>query len=136
VTQSAVLALQLLGGEMISLEDAQENFPGITNVARTRARILSEKLEKQLLAKLMMMVEGGQLDPAAHIQMIRSIRKGKTLDAVFEEFVIKPQEEQAAGMLTSGLDGSQLLPGPAPAGELGPGGAGLGPQPPAAPDPA
>lgn len=129
VAQSAVLALQLVGGNVISMEDAQENFPGIPDVARTRARILAEMLEKQLGAKILMGVQQGSVSDRALVQMLRKARDGSTLDAIYEEFVIKPQEQQQEGMLTSGLDGSQMMPG----GMGGPPGAG-GPMPPPPPD--
>lgn len=130
VAQSAVLAIQLRGAEIISLEDAQENYPGIVDVARTRSRILGEKIEAQLLAKLLMMSESGEIDPESLIKMRRDIRKGDELDDVFERYVVKPMKERQEGMLTSGLDGSMLPPGPMPT-EPGMG----GPMPPDAPPP-
>jgi hypothetical protein len=130
VAQSAVLALQLLGGGVISLEDAQENMPGITNVARTRARILNETFGKQLLADILMQLEAKSISGGQIVKMMRDIDKGASLVDVYEEFIIKPQEEAQKNMLTSGLDGSQLMPGPQPMGELG-----AGPQPPQAPAP-
>jgi hypothetical protein len=130
VTQSAVLALQLHGGGMISLEDAQENYPGITDVARTRSRILNEQLGMQLMAKLMQMIESGEIDGQAHVDMMRDVAKGELLVDVFEKYVLKPQQAQRDMMLTSGLPGGgQLMPGSPPGAEGG------GMSPPTAPDP-
>jgi hypothetical protein len=133
VTQSAVLALQLHGGGMISLEDAQENYPGITDVARTRSRILNEQLGMQLMAKLMQMIESGEVDGQQHVDMMRDVAKGDLLVDVFEKYVLKPQQAMKDQMLTSGLPGGgQLMPGPPP---TSPAGGPGGPTPPTAPDP-
>jgi hypothetical protein len=130
VAQSAVLALQLRGGGIISTEDAQENIPGIVDVARTRSRVLAEELEAQLKADLLMKSQSGQLDPEALVRMIRDVRKGDSLDVVYAKYIIEPQKAAQENMLTSGLDGSQLMPGPPPMS-----GAAGGPAPPTAPAP-
>lgn len=114
VAQSAVLALQLVGGELISQEDAQENFPGIPDVARTRARIRAEMFEKQLGANILLGVQSGQVTPRMLIDMLRAARNGDPLDKIVEEIMVLPQEEAQKGMLTSGLTGGQLMPGAPP----------------------
>jgi len=129
VAQGAVLAIQLMGAGIISLEDAQENFPGITDVLRTQSRILSEMLEKQIGAKIFMGVQANSISDRELIEMLRDARQGKRIEEIFEK-VVEAAEKKAEEMLTSGLPGvGELMPGPQPAGELGP-------APPPAPDPA
>lgn len=128
VQSSAVLAIQLKGADIISLEDAQENYPGIVDVARTRSRILGEKIDAQILVKMLQGVQQGTLDDEALVKMRREVSAGGLLVDVFYEFVVKPQAKAKEGMLTSGLDGSQMMPGAPPGAD--------GATPPTPPDPA
>jgi hypothetical protein len=100
-------------------------------VARTRSRILAEQIEAQIKAQMLMMAQQGQLNNEALVDMLRDVRKGKSLDEVFYRYVVKPEKDAQEQMLTSGLDGSSLMPG-APPGGMPPGGA----APPTAPNPA
>jgi hypothetical protein len=129
VSQSAVIALQLVGGKMISIESAQENYPGITDVARERARLLAEEVEAQMKAKLWMSVQSGEVPEADLLKLLREIRRGMLFDEAFDKYIVGPKAEREAGMLTSGLTGGKVAPGPAPG--QGPGG-----QVPTAPNPA
>lgn len=126
VAQSAVIAIQLQGARLISTEDAQESYPGIVDVSRTRARLLAEEIEAQMKAKLWLAVQNGEVTDEQLLDLDEAIRKGVLFQEAYRKFVVEPRLEREEQMLTSGLDGSRLAPGQGPQGQ----------QVPAAPDPA
>jgi hypothetical protein len=116
VAQSAVIALQLVGGKMISIESAQENYPGITDVAKERARLLGEEIEAQMKAKLWMSVQSGEVPDEDLLELLREVQRGMLFTEAFREYIIEPKKVREASMLKSGLGGGMMAPGPAPGG--------------------
>lgn len=129
VAQAAVIALQLHGAKMISTQDVQENHPAITDVSRTRSRLLEEEIEAQMKAKLWMSVQAGEVSEEELLDLLADVRRGALFDVAFRKYIVEPKKKREAGMLTSGLDGSRMMPGAGPM--QGPGG-----QMPTAPNPA
>jgi hypothetical protein len=129
VSQSAVIALQLVGGKMISIETAQENYPGITNVARERARLLGEEIQAQMKAELWMAVQSKEVTSEQLADLYEDVLRGTLFVEAYRKFIIEPKKKRESQMLTSGLTGGKLMPGAAPG--QGPGG-----QMPVAPNPA
>jgi hypothetical protein len=129
VAQSAVIAIQLQGARLISTEDAQENYPGIVDVSRTRSRLLAEEIEAQLKASMWMALQSKQITDEQALDLLVAIKRGMLFDEAFRKFIVDPRKEREAGMLTSGLTGGMVEPGAAPG--QGPGG-----QMPVAPNPA
>lgn len=133
-SQSAVLQIQYAQNGYISEEFVQESIEGVNDVARERARIDAEKFKQIIFGKLIEAVQMGQVSNRQLIDMTKKRYEGDDLFDLFEEFVVKPEEEMmAAGPgPISGLTGQPLgLPPGAPLG-LGPGG---GPGVPPAPNP-
>ena len=124
--QAMVLGIQAQGAGFVSTEFVQENFEGITDVALERARIDVEQLQKMAYAQLLQGLEGGTIPKSALVRIAQARLNGDDLFELYNEFVVKPEEEQLEQQLTSGVDGSPIMPG-APA---GPAGAGAPPVPP------
>ncbi|NNM34017.1 MAG: hypothetical protein HKO53_13165, partial [Gemmatimonadetes bacterium] len=143
-SQSAVLQIQYAQNEYISHEFVQESIEGLNDIQKERARIDAEKMKKIIFGKLIEAVQMGQISNRQLIDITKKRYEGEDLFDLFEEFVVKPEEEALAagpGPL-SGLTGMPMGGPP----QLGPGGGGPpGPQPqeggppgqvPPAPDPA
>lgn len=140
-SQSAVLQIQYAQNEYISHEFVQESIEGVNDVARERARIDAEKFKMIIFGKIVEAVQMGTVTNRQLIEITKKRYEGDDLFDLFEEFIVKPEEEILAagpGPL-SGLTGGPLaLPpgGPAQGGPPGapPGGGGGGQVPPS-PDP-
>jgi hypothetical protein len=124
-----VNALQLVGGKMISVETAQENYPGITDVARERSRLLGEEIQAQMKAELWMAVQAKEVTSEQLADLYEDVLRGTLFVEAYRKFIIEPKKKRESQMLTSGLTGGKLMPGAAPG--QGPGG-----QMPVAPNPA
>lgn len=124
-----VLGIQAQGAGFVSSEFVQENFEGITDVSRERARIDVERMRDMAMAQLLQGLEQGTVPKAALVEIAKARADGKDLFEMFEKYVVKPAEQQQASMLTSGLTGEQMPPG-MPLG--GPAGPGMSPPPPEA----
>ncbi len=136
--QSAVLHIQYSQNEFVSKEFVQENLDGLTDVAREQARIDTEKFRAMALAKLLQGLEQGAIPDSALVEIARARLQGDELFDLFEQWVVKPQEEQMNQMLPA-MAGPGLQPGapmgPGPGGPGGPGGQPmLGPGPPPPPE--
>jgi hypothetical protein len=118
--QAMVLGIQASQAGFVSREFVQENFEGITDVALERERIDVENLRSMAFARLLQGLEQGQIPPEALVKIAQDRQKGDDIFELFNEYVVKPQQEQAEQQLTSGIDGAQLMPGAQPAGQLGP----------------
>jgi hypothetical protein len=129
VSQSAVIALQLVGGKMISVETAQENYPGITDVARERSRLLAEEIQLQMKGELWMAVQAKEVSSEQLADMLVAVQRGMLFVEAYRKYIVEPKKQREAQMLTSGLTGAKMMPGAAPM--QGPGG-----QMPTAPNPA
>ncbi len=124
VAQSAVIAIQLLGAGAISKLDLMENYPGITDVSRTQARLLAEEIEGQAKAQLWMAVQAGEVSPEQLLALLKEVRRGGVFDEAYRKYIFEPKTK-AQSQMPVGMDGSRMQPGP------GPGGPGI----PAAPNP-
>jgi hypothetical protein len=126
IAQSIVLAIQAQQAGFVSTEFVQENFEGIQDVERERRRLDESVFRDIALQRLMEGLQGGSIPPTALAEIARARRNGTDIIELFDKYVAKPQAKEQANAITSGIDGMQLQPGPAPMG---------GPQPPAAPPP-
>jgi len=119
-SQSAVLQIQYAQNGYISEEFVQESIEGVTNVARERARIDSQKLRQVLFGKLIESVQAGQVTNRQLLELARKRYEGDDLLELFEEYVVVPEEEML-GLPTSGLTGQPIggPPGVAPPGQPG-----------------
>ena len=129
--QSAVLHIQYSQAEFVSKEFVQENIDGLTDVGRERSRLDTEKFRGMALAKLLQGIEAGLIPNRALVEIARAREKGDDLFDLFEEYIVKPEEEMAENQIDTGL-GAPLQPGMQPPGPGGPGG---GPPPVAPPPP-
>jgi len=130
--QSAVLHIQYSQAEFVSKEFVQENIDGLTDVGRERSRLDTEKFRGMALAKLLMGVESGQIPNRALVEIARAREKGDDLFDLFEEYIVKPEEELADSQIETGL-GAPIQPGMQPP-PPGPDGGPMPPAPPSAPE--
>jgi hypothetical protein len=130
--QSAVLHIQYSQAEFVSKEFVQENIDGLTDVGRERSRLDTEKFRGMALAKLLMGVESGQIPNRALVEVARAREKGDDLFDLFEEYIVKPEEELADSQIDTGL-GAPIQPGMQPP-PPGPDGGPMPPAPPSAPE--
>ena len=124
--QSMVLGIQANQAGLVSTEFVQENFEGITDVALERRRLDLEKFREMALARLMQGLESGEVPESALVEIAKARQNGEDVFDLYEKHIVKPKEEAEAQMMTSGLDGSQMMPGLPP-------GAAAGALPPAPP---
>lgn len=125
--QAAVLGIQLAQAGFLSQETVQENIEGVVDIELEKQRLDVEKLQAMLQAELLMKAQNGELPPRAIVEMIRQRTSGKTLEDLYEKYVLEPAEEAMAEQLTSGLTGEPVMPGAGPP-------VSGGPMPPAPPD--
>lgn len=128
--QSAVLHLQYAGSEFISKDFVQENIDGLSDVARERSRIDTQKFREMALAKLLMGLEQGTIPEEALVQIARARANGENLFDLYEKYVVEPKQAVADQALTPGGGGDMLMPG-----AVGPDGAGVPVGPDGAPMP-
>jgi hypothetical protein len=115
--QAMVLGIQMSQAGFVSNEYVQENFEGITDVGLERSRIDVEQMQKMAMAQLLEGLQNGTVPKSALIKIAKARQDGEDIFELFEEYIIKPQEEAAAQMPMSGLTGGPVAPGaPAPAG--------------------
>ena len=129
--QSAVLHIQYSQAEFVSKEFVQENIDGLTDVGRERSRLDVEKFRAMALAKLLQGLESGLVPNEALVEIARAREKGDDLFDLFEEYIVKPEQEMLEAQVPTGL-GAPMDPG-LPAGAPPPdegGGAGMLPAPP------
>jgi len=129
--QSAVLHIQYSQAEFVSKEFVQENIDGLTDVGRERSRLDVEKFRSMALAKLLQGLESGLVPNEALVDIARAREKGDDLFDLFEEYIVKPEQEMLEAQMPTGL-GAPMDPG-LPAGAPPPGeggGAGMLPAPP------
>ena len=129
--QSMVLGIQASQAGLVSTEFVQENFEGIANVDLERRRIDLQQLKDMAFARLMEGMTTGEVPISALVKIAKAREDGEDVFELFDEFLVKPQEEMEAQQLTSGLDGSALMPGMGDPAAAGLGGA----APPPAPSP-
>jgi hypothetical protein len=109
-SQSAVLHIQYGQNEYISREFVMENIDGMTDVARELKRIDMEKFRSMALAKIMQGLEAGTIPDSALPEIAEARDKGEDLFQIYQEYIVKPAEEQAQNAIPSGL-GPPMLPG-------------------------
>jgi hypothetical protein len=117
--QAMVLGIQAQQAGLVSTEYVQENFEGIQDVELERRRIDVQGLRDMALARLMEGMQNGEVPVSALTKIAKARMNGDDLFDLFDEYIVKPQEEMQQQQITSGLDGQQLMPGAAPAGMLG-----------------
>lgn len=116
---AAVLGIQMQGAGLVSREFVQENFEGLSDVAKENARIDVEKLNDMMLARLLQGLEEGTIPPEALVKIAKARADGKQLIDLYEEYVVKPQQEQQEQMLQSA--NGPLMPGMPLEGGVAPG---------------
>lgn len=135
-SESAVLAIQYQQNGFISKQLVMESIEGITDLAREKARIESEQLEAILMAKLLQDTQSGALDDEALIKIIAERAEGKSITALYTEYVIKPKKDA----MQSPLGGPGGMPALGPGAPMGPapaaGPPGMPPSPAVPPPPA
>ena len=133
-SETAVLLIQYHTNKMISKESTQESIDGITDVERERARQDAEILLDVMWNRLIQLSEAGQLPPDALNEMMKRRLAGEPIDELYEEYVVKPQQETQAGAIDPGLGmgpvGPDGVPLPPELGGGGPGAPGAVPEPP------
>ena len=121
--QSAVLHIQYSQAEFVSKEFVQENIDGLTDVGRERSRLDVEKFRAMALAKLLQGLEAGMVPNEALVEIARAREKGDDLFDLFEEYIVKPEQEAALAaeqaMVQTGL-GPPTEVGAGPPGAAGP----------------
>ena len=124
--QSAVLNIQYGQAGLVSTETVMENIDGITDIARERSRIDSQKFTDMALAKLLQGLEQGTIAEEALLEIARAREAGEPLYDLYQKFIVDPKKEAAEGAMGSGLGGPPGLPGPVGPdgmpGQLGPDG--------------
>ena len=125
--QSAVLHIQYSQAEFVSKEFVQENIDGLTDVGRERSRLDVEKFRGMALAKLLQGLESGMVPNEALVKIARAREKGDDLFDLFNEYIVKPEQEMLEAQMPTGL-GAPVDPGLPP----GPGGPPGGPEGPGA----
>lgn len=138
---SAVLMVNYAENKYISRDFVQENIEGLTDVERERTRIDLQDLRAMGFTKILQGVEQGTVPnpDRALLEIARRREKGDDLWELYEEFVVKPQEELQEQTF-SGFPGEQSPLGASPP-ELGgvvsglPAPDGTGLTPPRPPDP-
>jgi hypothetical protein len=125
--QTLVLGLQGMGAGLFSVEFVQENFDGITDVAKERQRIDVEQFRSMALAMLLQGLQAKEIPESALIEIAKARANGDDVFELYEKYVVKPKEEMLAQQIPSGLGGPPMMPGAPPeAGGL----AGASPPPP------
>jgi hypothetical protein len=124
--QTMVLGIQGMQTGMFSKEYVQENFEGLTDVARERQRIDVESLKDMAFAQILQGLQEKSIPPQALVDIAKERANGADIFVLFEKYISKPLQEQQDQMLPSGLGGPPMAPGPDPA-AMG------GPPPPSAP---
>ena len=109
--QAMVLGIQAQGAGIVSMEFVQENFDGITDVQRERARLDTEQLRNMAYAQLLQGLEAGSIPKSALVEIARARMNGDDIFEIFDEYIVKPEEEQLEQQMTSGVDGTPVQPG-------------------------
>jgi hypothetical protein len=112
VAQSMVLGIQASQAGFVSREFVQENFEGITDVDLERIRLDVQAMRDMALGRLMQGLESGEIPPMALVEIAQARQNGDDIFELFKKYIAEPQSAQQANMLTSGIDGSQVAPGP------------------------
>lgn len=127
--QTMVLGIQGMQTGLFSTEFVQENFDGITDVAKERKRIDVQQLRDMAFAQLLEGLQAKSIPPSALVQIAQRRANGDDIFALFDEFIVKPQEEALSQQIPSGMGGPPSMPGADPS--MSPGG-GVPPAPPEA----
>lgn len=112
--QSMVLGIQASQAGLVSTEFVQENFEGIQDVDMERRRIDVQGLRDMAMARLLEGMQSGEVPTSALTKIAKARMNGDDLFDLFDEYLVKPQEEMLDQQLTSGMDGSTMMPGAAP----------------------
>lgn len=121
-----VLGIQGMQTGIWSTEFVQEHFDGITDVDKENRRLDVQKLKDMAFAQVLQGLQGGTIPQRALVDIAKARENGEDIFSLFQEYIVKPQEEIAEQQIPSGLGGPPQMPGAQPGGG--------GPQPPPAPD--
>ncbi len=113
---SLVMGIQASQAGIVSLEWVQQNFEGVEDVALERARTDIQVFTDMMKSEILQAVQAGTIPKGALSKMIRGRMDGKAIEDLYDDFVVKPQEEAQAQMLNSGLGGGPMMPGGPPGG--------------------
>ena len=105
-----VLGIQASQAGLVSTEFVQENFEGIQDVDLERRRIDLQQLRDMAFARLMQGMESGEVPASAMVKIAQARADGDDIFVLFDKFIVQPQDEAEEASLTSGLDGSQMMP--------------------------
>lgn len=113
--QAMVLGIQGMQTGLFSKEFVQENFEGITDVAREQARIDGEKFQDMAFAQLLQGLQDKTIPPQALVDIAKARSNGEDIFVLFEKYIAKPQQALADTMVQGGLPGAApQLPGADP----------------------
>ncbi len=126
--QTMVLGIQGMQTGIFSKEFVQDNFEGIQDVERERQRIDLQQFADMAFAQLMQGLQEKTIPSSALVAIAKERANGKGIFELFDKYIAKPQEEQMAAAIPSGLGGGMMQPGMSDP-------AAGGPQPPSAPPP-
>lgn len=128
--QTMVLGIQGMQTGLFSTEFVQENFDGITDVAKERRRIDVQQLRDMAFAQLLQGLQEKTIPPIALVEIAKKRANGDDIFELFDEYVVRPEMEKQAQMIPSGMGGDPMMPGPDPG--AAPMGGGMPPPPPEA----
>jgi hypothetical protein len=126
--QTLVLGIQGMQTGLFSTEFVQENFDGLTDVAKERKRIDVQQLRDMAFAQLLQGLQDKSIPPSALVDIAKEREGGADIFALFDKFVVQPQQAVQDQMIPSGLGGPGMMPGADPALAAG------GPTPPPPPE--
>jgi hypothetical protein len=131
---SAVLHIQYAQNDYVSSETVMENIDGLSDIGQEKIRLDTEKFRGIALAKILQGIQDGTIPDSVLPQMYEDRLEDKGIFEIFEEYIVKPQEEAQKSMLAQGLPGAQpAMPGQPMGGAGAPPGGAPGPQPPTPP---
>ena len=130
---SAVLHIQYAQNDYVSSETVMENIDGLSDIGQEKIRLDTEKFRGMALAKILQGIQDGSIPNKVLPEMNKARTEGDDIFEIFQEYIVKPEEEAMASMLGQGLPGAApAMPGQGMGGPPGGGEPGMVP-PPAAP---
>jgi hypothetical protein len=124
--QTMVLGIQGMQTGLFSTEFVQENFEGLQDVTRERARIDGQQFRDMMMARLLQGLQDGSIPDSALVEIAKQRAAGADIIELFRKYVVEPKQEAEDAAIPSGLGAPSAQPGLPP-------GTG-GPQPPPPPD--
>lgn len=123
--QLAVLIGQLVGLQLISEDTARKLHPLIDDPHHEKEYVVSEALQKALIAAVSMQVQQGTLSAVDVAKIVTALEEDKSTLAAAVTAVHQAEQDRQAGSVPNGEPGT---PGLAPSPQGGPGGAAVPPS--------